>query len=153
MNIMYEVTDLDKSYLAGFFDGEGCVSIRKSQGKKVKPRYDLEVILSQNQRTILHEFQQKTGLGRIYITTQIRYGAKHTWRSYTNDAKALLIMILPYLRDKRDQAELALAFIHRHNQSSRPGVGKGRGYHIPQEVWDEREKYYQILRDLKKGRK
>ena len=150
---MYEVTELDKSYLAGFFDGEGCVSIRKSQGKKVKPGYDLEVVLSQNQRTILDEFQQKTGLGRIYITTNIRYGVTHTWRLYTNDAKALLITILPYLRDKRDQAELALDFIHRHNRSSLRGVGKGRGYQIPQEVMDEREKYYQALRDLKKTRK
>jgi hypothetical protein len=94
------------AYVAGVIDGEGCVYIEKSRTLARAPRVDvgmskagLEVL------RLLHSFGGTVRTSRQATET---WAAAFMWTVTGSEASQFLSMVLPYLRLKRQQAELAL---------------------------------------------
>lgn len=108
--------EIDMAYIAGFFDGEGCVGIYYR--KKNKDRnFVLQIALVQNAspsaRHLLGSISLRFG---GYVAS--RYPAKRealAWTATGLRAYYFLSQICPYLRLKKEQAEVAMAW-----QAGRP---------------------------------
>jgi hypothetical protein len=142
---MNKLTEFEKAYIAGFFDGEGCISISKYQGKNNRtPVYFLQVVIVQKGIDTLLELQQSTGIGSLHDRAKYSAGT-YEWRIPGRAAADFLAVILPYLRNKKEEAEIAIEY-----QSKQGHKGStGRGYTVPQELIDEKESYYLRLQNLK----
>jgi intein-encoded DNA endonuclease-like protein len=93
------MNDCDRAYFAGFFDGEGCVSIARQRGRS----YSLIVQVSQKRLDQLERLQTEYG-GRISI------GDAGNWVVIGLSAYNFLADIYPWLQEKRDQVELAIEY-------------------------------------------
>jgi hypothetical protein len=63
---MKVITETEKTYIAGFIDGEGCISISKYQGKNNRaPVYTLQLVITQKGPIPLFELQEIIGLGTL----------------------------------------------------------------------------------------
>jgi LAGLIDADG endonuclease len=142
---MNELTEIQKAYIAGFFDGEGCISILKhfAGGKHKSSTYALTVILSQNGTIPLFEMLELTGVGSIHEKTQ--NPGSYNWQIRSIDASDFLKLILPYLKCKKEQAEVAIEFQGKQGHKN----STGRGYTVPLELSQEKETYYLKLQTMK----
>jgi hypothetical protein len=108
-----EVDEL--SYLAGIFDGEGniniCMGVRKSRGYDCN-YFDLRLNVANRYKPVLDQFKQYFG-GAVNKNT--RYSSKHsvtyTWKVTAKAARKALEILYPYLRIKREAAQLGLQSI------------------------------------------
>lgn len=94
-------------WLAGFFDGEGCVYLH------IKQQHSVDVSISNTNRAVIEGIYNRVRLGSLSETTYTKaeWKTKYTWRirSY-DDAHAFLSQLLPFLIIKRDAA---IEAIHR----------------------------------------
>lgn len=93
-------TELSLAYFVGFFDGEGCVIITNR-----RVRLSIEHTYPQ----VLESIQKSFG-GKVY-GPRFKKGKKpiYSWRlGITHQVTHLLKQMLPLLREKRWQAELAI---------------------------------------------
>ncbi len=98
------------AYLAGFFDGEGCIYILKAKhGDAV--HYGLEISYTNSEIEPLQLAQSIFG-GQISSLNEMRprYKSVHRLRIRSNQAATALSVLLPYLVIKRKRAEIALEF-------------------------------------------
>jgi hypothetical protein len=108
------------SYLAGFFDGEGCIAIVKGKNHLGNVQYSLRVIVSNTNEYVLHLYKLSFG-GSI----QKRKYEKPEWRDCyawalsSTRAYDFLKCVYPYLILKKAQADLAFEF--QENQSKYDG--------------------------------
>ena len=97
----------EPAYLAGFFDGEGCVRVNKTPTKNTIS-YHLIVTIANNDRTILDACRELYG-------GDVRPKGKRDCLSWSLFAKAniekFLLSSLPYLVVKRDEALAALEYV------------------------------------------
>lgn len=94
------------AYLAGFFDGEGSISVRLQQGKYLR----IEVSCSQNTVDVLWMYV-RTFKGNVYESVRC-----YQWKTYGAEAVRFLHAIKPFLIVKRLDAEEAIdAWEHRSN--------------------------------------
>lgn len=111
-----------EQYIAGFFDGEGSVSIafRQPQGGwRVSPSYVLQVAIAQIDPRPLIAIQERYG-GRIYHSGVGR--RTWAWNVSARKARPFLEAVLPYLIVKRRDAEIGLAFLD---------ISRRQGLHVP----------------------
>jgi hypothetical protein len=100
---------ISPEYLAGFFDGEGCIGITVS-GKERQVK--LRLILVNTDYEFLEEIQRQYG-GSLSRRIQKK---KLTWKPFCSlewahmAAADLIKIMLPHLRLKKQQANLALEF-------------------------------------------
>lgn len=94
-------------YLAGFFDGEGCVNIQRPDRAG---RQSLVVQVSNTQPAVLWLYQDRWN-GRI-IDRDNGPNRKRlsVWRTYSVDALAALTDMLPHLIIKKGAAEIGIEF-------------------------------------------
>jgi len=122
------LTETEKAYLAGFFDGDGCVniSVRQSQ-THATPSHYLQVIFSQCDQPFLERWCEKVGMGRVYVNSGRPIGNKELWhwRLYDRQAEKMLKMMLPYLDIKKEQAEIALSFMRTKGRGGRRATPAG----------------------------
>lgn len=97
---MVHTTDL--AYLAGFVDGEGCFSA-KGNRSGYGPRFSM----SQKDSKILYWIQEEFQMGTIHHTG----GMNRIYIGKKADLRRFILMLLPYLRLKKPQAELSLLMI------------------------------------------
>lgn len=109
------LTNIEKSYLAGLFDGEGCISIYRLTNKlgKAKYRYDLQAFIYNNHEGVIRWVQDKVGYGRVKI--QKRPEGKNWKPNYlirfsSTMAQSFLEEIVDYLKVKQERAKLAIDF-------------------------------------------
>lgn len=99
--------ELDCAYAAGLIDGEGWIGITSRKGK----HYGVQVMIgmAEKGKTALEWMQSHFG-GTVALHRKRTAKWETTWRWHINGASAatLLLAILPYLRVKTPQAELAL---------------------------------------------
>jgi len=111
------------SYLAGFFDGEGCVGIYPHRNSQTgKQYYELTITVTQKDRTILNLFQAHFG-GNI-----VRTGKPNIRRWYLSGPSGAIFLteILPYLMVKAGQAKIALEFQRAKTARQLKGnIGRG----------------------------
>lgn len=146
---MNELTETEKAYLAGFFDGEGCINIGKHTPTSCKTvSHFLQVIIAQTDQEFLSGWCDKTGIGKVYehkgISNIAKIKRSWHWRIHGAAAEELLTILLPYLDIKREQAEVALRF-RETKKLPHPGA---RG--TPPAIVALREEYKQRLHALKR---
>ena len=133
------------AYIAGYFDGEGCVEIeRDSRGYT---GYSVRIVVTNTYPVILEELEDAFG---GTVTSKIKYSQKHRqvyqWRVLSRDVYNFIDVILPYLREKKLQAKLAKEYCEEF------GLGKVSGNSTKRSAYEKKrqEWYYQELRRLKK---
>lgn len=107
-------------YLAGIFDGEGCISVTKGQDhKSINPHYSVVVALGLTHEYIPQLLRFHFG-GSVYKMKPKYLGCKPAWKWQISSSNALsfLKIIAPYLRLKRAEAELAIRFQERNKEWS-----------------------------------
>ncbi len=107
---MKTYSKLDIAYLAGLFDGEGCIFISINQEPKYKHSYySLMVHLSNTDPYLINWIGDTFG-GRIARSKPGTGGKRKVWIWWTRSQKAgrILKLITPYLKCKKAQAEIAL---------------------------------------------
>lgn len=92
--------DTELAYLAGFFDGEGCIALYK------RNTWGLQVTVSQNSYAVLDMFD--TAFPGGTFTPMVRV-INLAW--YTMSAWPVIETLRPHLIVKRAQAELAQEYI------------------------------------------
>lgn len=134
------------AYLAGIIDGEGCITI----GKTTKGRYsggtriDWRLILdiTNNDRTLMQWLEDT--FGHIVETSYRRRSNRsnsYGWTASGRQCQELLEIVLPFLKVKKAQAELALQMnIAKYGGSSR--------WTYTQEEEENRERIYRAIREL-----
>lgn len=120
---------MSPEYLAGFFDGEGCIDCQYMYPKQapgvfyVRPR--LRIGLADVGRAVLEDLQKTFG-GHLYRRAgqNDAQSASTSWELLTQQGvKDVLGMITPHLVIKRQQAQLVMWWLD--NASGRYG---GRGH-------------------------
>lgn len=137
------VQELDRAWFAGFFDGEGCVCLRKHPVKQHIHWY-IEICVPNTCFAPLDYAAERIG-GRVH--TRCMSDGIHkdirAWTATAAEAVAILRAIRPYLRVKHRQADLAIEF-QQHIES----VRYGRWNPMPQEERDWRQQQWEKMRAL-----
>ena len=137
------LSETEKAYLAGLFDGDGCVVINRIKlPGRPSPAFCLTVQYAQKECSILERWRDKLGLGTIYHKHK---AGTNEWTMNGQDAETFLKMILPYLDLKRAEAEIGLKF--RKTQH-----GRARSQAVPGPITKLREHYRQAMKDAKQNR-
>lgn len=92
--------ELTLAYLAGLFDGEGCVSITTHRRNETI-YYTKTLIFTQGDREYCELFKIELGVGRIYERKRKVNKTVYDWRANGKDALIAAQILLPYLRIKR----------------------------------------------------
>lgn len=140
------MTETDIAWAAGFFDGEGCIVIRKYLQKNRKvPSYYVEIQISQREREPLERFMKWFG-GTINTKTNGTYNGRkyYYWRVMGIRALETLDIIYPFLYGKKSQANVVM-------NEFRPWIWhtKGRS-NRPQENSEHLDKAYHKLLQIRK---
>lgn len=106
---------LSLPYVAGFFDGEGSIGIYKAYYRGKCVGYRLRTQLCQNRGEEANELMEQ--LSATFGGSASTQQKKLNWQLNAEKAADFLSQILPHLRMKKLQAEVAIAW-----QKSRPKV-------------------------------
>lgn len=121
-------------YMAGFFDGEGCIRINK-RIRPVSPEYSLFITIGQKDGAVIDWLLQTFG-GHVH---QVKRDNSFIWIVSNKKAHSVLEKITPYLKYKKPQALIALQ-LARSNRTKRI---------IPPEELARREHLYLEVKRLK----
>lgn len=95
------------AYIAGFFDGEGCVRIKQSN-QHGNSYYVIAHITNTN-RAILKEVQELFG-GTIRMQERGPNKDVYNWQITSAEAVDFLQTLAPFLKEKQTQATYAISF-------------------------------------------
>lgn len=138
------------AWAAGLFDGEGHVAIGTSRPHNTNRSqiYYMFVALNMTDPAAVSRFHTIVGVGSIRAVTKQpstkNNNARKTlymWRATTQEAAVCLEKLLPYLCNKRPQAEIALAY-----QASMKWRGR---IPVTAEELARRHDVYETLRSMK----
>ncbi len=120
-----QLTETERAYFAGLFDGEGYVSIRTQQGSAEQAieratksgfgacRFGLVVGVSMTDKASIDLCHERMG-GSAVIDSKTanhpRWNKAWHWRALGDTAVAVLTQLYPYLRVKKKKAALAFKF-------------------------------------------
>jgi hypothetical protein len=119
------------AYIAGFFDGEGCVRLKQSNQNE-SSYYVIAHITNTNQM-ILEQVQDLFG-GTIRMQEKGVNKTIFNWQITSSEAADFLTTISPFLQEKKTQALLAIKF-HSQKGTLKP---------------DERVSWARVMSEMKK---
>jgi hypothetical protein len=139
---------IDLAWAAGFFDGDGCITATW-QPRKGRPNPDMRIVVNvtQNDYRTLQQFQTIVGCrGKIYPLKRQAVHNRQCWSLVYSGQHALAVLrvLLPYLRRKRQEALLCMQIAKAGQLTKHPGPN---GH--PTEVWQLRRKFFEKLKRLK----
>jgi hypothetical protein len=123
------------AYAAGFFDGEGCISITKNGA--------VDVRISNTAKNVLVTLHSYFG-GSITNRTQKVNKAQYVYSLYGETAINFLSLIKPFMIDKLPQAEAILEYYRLRNDITTIKVPHVRGTFAN----PDREILVQVFRDI-----
>lgn len=123
---------ISKQYIAGLFDGEGCIGIYPNH-----KNYRIMVTLNNCDKRPLEEFTERYG-GTVIPSGNGKNFTCYVVQLYSENAAAFLEDIVEHLFIKKGAAEVALEF-HKIMKAVREGRCSNR---IVQELYEE---YYTLL--------
>jgi hypothetical protein len=97
------------TWLAGFWEGEGCFRLRRNR----YPYFDISQS-GERGRRILEEIRDRLGLGHVKVERydNPRHKDRYRWIvTETGDVIKVVEMLLPYMKFRRDEAEKKLALL------------------------------------------
>lgn len=112
-------------YLAGYFDGEGCVTVYTGPSHKNAPLLSLHV--TSGDEGVIKAFHEV--FGGSFVVEKARHCTRrqlYRWRCSGSLAIKTLEVLVPFLIAKRHPTELAL-------QMNYPVRHYGRGHKLPEE--------------------
>lgn len=144
------MTDLELSYLAGLFDGEGCIQIahNKPQYGKKTEQHTLTCKVAMTNGTAVNGFLAFGGSICVKRASRVnpKWKDQYVWSVSSNIAMQFLKIIKPHLRLRKAEADCGVDFqTFRSNKSH-------RGKRLTQTSIDKREWYREELRRLKDSR-
>lgn len=105
---MVEISELEAAYLAGLFDGEGCIAcnFHPSGGIVLSVRF-----CNTNEAAVIRMYQLFEGcLNEVKWNPRNQKKRIWQWSLGGGNCRFFLETLLPYLKIKKKQAELALAY-------------------------------------------
>jgi hypothetical protein len=106
---------LNLAWAGGIIDGEGCIHIKRSgvtpTSKNRTPHFSLELLVTMVEEETVREMQRLFDVGRVFAHTPHGCRTAFRWQCSTQAAVDVICNVLPFLRNKRHQAELGLQFI------------------------------------------
>lgn len=133
-----EISSNNLSYIAGFFDGEGCISGMIHKRRSLHPA--VKITISQRRSKILYWIQRKLDMGKIH-TSSCR--SISSWKiGSKKDVEKFINLILPYSIVKKEE----LIIGRKLNRL----VGLNTTHHCSLENSQERMKLHNQLRLLKR---
>lgn len=147
----------DAAYAAGFFDGEGCITIiwepnkitRRSYGTYHYQRYWLQINLSQNDPEPINWLVAKFGGCSRFVRGKRSYDRGYyerwDWRISTNEAIEFLKTIRPFLIVKAAQADVAFEFA----ETMRSHSGRTFGQKLPPDVQQRRSELFVKIKEIR----
>lgn len=140
---------LEVAYIAGFFDGEGCVTIypwQQAYKDTIYRRHLLTVLISNVDREVLDELAAQYGGQVVPHNVKGREGRRQVWqwRLKGPHCRRFLLEIQPFVRVKRRQVHVGL----RYTETLWECHGKSRNLKIPREWVTLRDQLYAELRWL-----
>ena len=130
--------ELELSYLAGLFDGEGCILVYKAKSKQ---QYHARLQVMITYYPTLLDFQRYFG-GNL---SKAGNNGKQVYSWYVEGTSNVLMIcksLLPYLREKKVQAEVMIEYCEKF-----PNKGNGKIWRYER---GQREWYFQKLKALKR---
>lgn len=122
-------------YFAGFFDGEGYVGLlKRTRGKYIE--HFVQLSIGQKDGAIMDWIKLNIG-GNIYF---VKRDGSYYWTSSNQSAYKILKRIIPYLKYKKPQAELAIKFFEERANERKISIDE----------MNRREKIYTELKAEKK---
>lgn len=115
MSTWVQTKELQKAYLAGIVDGEGCISLHDTGAINLAPR----VAIGQKNWPFLEGIRQQFG------GTLARGGSSGVWIlnvTGKDSIKAFLNYVLPYLVIKRREAEIMLLICDQVPNAGKPAT-------------------------------
>jgi LAGLIDADG-like domain len=112
---------ISAQYLAGLFDGEGCVVIMRTNFPGGRVGYCVRVSVSNTYKPVLQEVREEFGgslSGRRPDGNRNKL-TLWTWRASGRDSIVFLRRVYPYLHVKREQALLAFEFQEHADRTGR----------------------------------
>ena len=131
---------LELAYIAGIFDGEGCIGIARSKNGRY---YHLIAELGMANKYISHLLKFHFGGSVHEIPKPDNCQVQWHWRVASVKADMFLRTIVPYLRLKKAEAQLGIEF--------QKGLHRKRKAVIPDEVLVVRQAQKILMSKLKKG--
>lgn len=119
------------SYIAGFFDGEGCVRLKQSNQNEHS--YYVIAHITNSNRAILEHVQDLFG-GAIRRVEKKVNKTTYSWCITSAEAVDFLETLSPFLREKLEEARLAIKF-HKEKSGLKP---------------EERESWARVMSAMKK---
>ena len=105
---------IDIRYLAGLFDGEGCVSlVKQARVNSPLPSYSVRVVISMTNKPLIKAIYGQ--FGGNYTERKGINGCRNVFSVMWANRKAIpmLTALIPHLHIKREEAEIALDFMMR----------------------------------------
>jgi len=133
---------VDLAYIAGIIDGEGCVAIERAKYAEGKYKRIVSLSVTNTEEWICQWLKFCWG-GRVTPQQPRKKNYLPQWNWVIRRAKATEVLeaILPYLKLKKQQAEVAISFQARRHIWAKTDREK---------TLDEAE--YILIKDLKKQR-
>ena len=126
LNDLTRLRKTELAYVAGIIDGEGCISLNKNR----QTGYMALHLSVANTDELLADYLHSLFGGHRYVNRRSKRGPKHKnvwyWSLYAENAVTILKLILPYLKLKRPQVELAIEFQKRRPFGRCSGIKKAK---------------------------
>ncbi len=138
-----------RAYIAGLFDGEGCVTIAVQVGPgSLRRSHRLQISIANcDERLMLWLFETVGGSVKPRKSRSVKHRPGYDWKLFGRNAGELLSVIRDFLIIKKEQADTALAFLAVNRQH-----GSKAGKPLSDSVVEQRDSFRRkILRLNKKG--
>jgi hypothetical protein len=145
---MRQMSEVEKAYIAGLMDGEGCIAIVKNspKGRAISVSYRVTIVMNMTDAGQMDYCQRITGAGYITrheVNTRPNCRDRWQWSLYKDETIELLREIYPYLILKKPQAALALEFVDKLTKVKR------LANRIDVELQKKKEEYFIAIKQLK----
>jgi len=137
------------AWAAGFLDGEAYIGVTRSFDKRnSRMYYRIDVNAAQVHLAPIELLKSMFG-GRVNFHKNNHQGS-YCWRVFGEEARRVIVLLLPYFIVKRKQAELVMQF--DSVSQGRPGGRKGHFSSLPEESNLLREALWRAICVLNGGR-
>lgn len=139
---------LDLAWAGGIVDGEGCIHIKRDRptatSKHKSTHYALLLLVTMVERETVLALQDIFKVGRVFTHTPKGCRQAWRWQCYPLDAVYVIALILPFLRNKREQALMAFEFFDL-------GSGRCGKRRLDPQLAEAREQLYWRMREAKRA--
>ena len=116
------IRDVDIAWLAGVFDGEGCVFVQRSRRSGNRVVYSLQLNLANTSTALIERYISiLRGIGVHSVTAvETKYGTRmicYVKVARKRDALVLAKIILPHTTAKHSELQMAIWYLERSTKS------------------------------------